>query len=310
MFSNFPPLIFFLISRQKISHLRWKRLFREILSVDTHSDASLPPSAISKEIQSFLENPIFFFQNKPKFWTFWEILLFQSQSTSNLLQFAGKKFAWERERSSWTQLANLQQKHGHFEWLTLVHFLENMAQKTFQFPRLFYPLFLVRPCFGTWETRSKRNDYLSGQKWFCQIPLWVSLIPSPTVWSFSLIPYVKHSNGALHLVKSVQTIFKAIFSRRCGSLQRAAFFDGTEVFCTKRCLSFPSKRVFFLAPCTARTITVHTQMPLIRRKWFSEYQCVSILQKAWCVQRMLFRIARVVEPFLIWSTVPVQFMIL
>ena len=38
-------------------------------------------------IQVFFEKPIYFFKKRPKFWKFWEILLFQSHSTANLLQF-------------------------------------------------------------------------------------------------------------------------------------------------------------------------------------------------------------------------------
>ena len=39
-----------------------------------------------KKFKIFFEKPIIFFK-KPKFSTFWEILLFQSHSTANLLQF-------------------------------------------------------------------------------------------------------------------------------------------------------------------------------------------------------------------------------
>ena len=43
--------------------------------------------------QVFSGKPIYFFQKKHKFWTFWEISLFQSHSTANFLKF-GKNFTF------------------------------------------------------------------------------------------------------------------------------------------------------------------------------------------------------------------------
>ena len=39
----------------------------------------------------FPKKRIYFSKKKPKFWTFWDFLLFQSHSTGNLLQFSEKK---------------------------------------------------------------------------------------------------------------------------------------------------------------------------------------------------------------------------
>ena len=49
----------------------------------------------------FFRKTHLFLQKRPKFWTFWEILLFQSHSTANLLQFGQKIISrWQ----VWTNL--------------------------------------------------------------------------------------------------------------------------------------------------------------------------------------------------------------
>ena len=57
----------------------------EIILIDTHSTANLPPLPIFKEVKFFFhQNPWFFFK-EPRFRALCEFLLFQSQSTANLL---------------------------------------------------------------------------------------------------------------------------------------------------------------------------------------------------------------------------------
>ena len=68
----------------KTSQLRWKRHFQIIISFDTHSTANLLLLLI------FLKNLVFFQKKEPSFFektfvSIWEILVFQSCSTANLL---------------------------------------------------------------------------------------------------------------------------------------------------------------------------------------------------------------------------------
>ena len=82
--------VFWLFAK-KTSWLGWKWHFKENIPFDTHSTANLPPLGILKEFKFFFEKNHLFFQKRPKFWTFWGILLFQAHSTANLLQFGGQK---------------------------------------------------------------------------------------------------------------------------------------------------------------------------------------------------------------------------
>ena len=50
----------------------------------------------------FFEKSINFFKKRPKFWTFWKILLFQSHSTANLLHFDQKNFPFRKK--TWRNL--------------------------------------------------------------------------------------------------------------------------------------------------------------------------------------------------------------
>ena len=59
-----------------------------------------------KNARFFFEKPIYFF-NKTKFWTFWEILLFSSHSTANLLQFDEKIDLQTREQPMLAPLREL-----------------------------------------------------------------------------------------------------------------------------------------------------------------------------------------------------------
>ena len=57
-----------MIFRQKTSQLKWKRHFQEILSIDTHSTATLPPLVILKKIKFFFaKTHNFFFKKPPNF---------------------------------------------------------------------------------------------------------------------------------------------------------------------------------------------------------------------------------------------------
>ena len=47
-----------------------------------------------KKFKIFFEKPICCLKKNPKFWTFWEILLIQSHSTANLLNFDEKKLTF------------------------------------------------------------------------------------------------------------------------------------------------------------------------------------------------------------------------
>ena len=80
-FCNFSTSWNFQILLQKTSQLKWTKHFQEKLSFDTHSTANLPPSPIFSNSK---ENPTSV--------RIWEILLSQSHSTSNLLQFGDKNF--------------------------------------------------------------------------------------------------------------------------------------------------------------------------------------------------------------------------
>ena len=85
---------------------------------------------------SFSGKTHLFFQKRPKFRMFWEILLFQSHSTANLLQFGEKIFshsvAWTnltmwRERN-WQTLGKKTSEMAHLRGRFCFLFLKNMAQ--------------------------------------------------------------------------------------------------------------------------------------------------------------------------------------
>ena len=87
-FVNFPIFKFFTVL-QNPSIRVGKRHFNVIRWFDTHSTANLLSSAILKKIQVFRKN-IYVFK-RAKLWRFWEISLYQSYSTANLIQFGEKK---------------------------------------------------------------------------------------------------------------------------------------------------------------------------------------------------------------------------
>ena len=74
---------------QKSSQIRWK----DILRTNTIWDAFYKKFATfsgSEKIKGFVSKKTYIFPKKPKFWTFWEILLLQSLSAAKLLQFGDK----------------------------------------------------------------------------------------------------------------------------------------------------------------------------------------------------------------------------
>ena len=84
---------------------------------------------ILKKIKFFSKHPPIFSKN-PKFWTIWEILLFQSHSTANLLQFGEKEFS---RSETWTNIVNAIgknwiKKRPFWEEDFAFHILNSMAQ--------------------------------------------------------------------------------------------------------------------------------------------------------------------------------------
>ena len=84
MNSNFFNFIFFLIFAKKNLKKNVEKHLLEKKSFETHSRNNLPYEAISKNFKAFLKKSNSF-SEKLKFWMFWEISLFQSHSTANLL---------------------------------------------------------------------------------------------------------------------------------------------------------------------------------------------------------------------------------
>ena len=70
--------------------------FQEKITFDTHSTRKLPPllASLKKFKVSFEKKHLFGPEKKNKFRSFWELVLFQSPSTANLLQFGKKKFTF------------------------------------------------------------------------------------------------------------------------------------------------------------------------------------------------------------------------
>ena len=126
IFSNFSNLKNFCFLARKTSKIKWKDIFKKkqylicILQKNLHSESL-------KKFEVFLKKPIYF-SKKNEFWTFWEVLLFQSHSSTNLLQFGEKIFrVQKRERTSLNMRERNWQASGKethpFEWMTLLPFL-------------------------------------------------------------------------------------------------------------------------------------------------------------------------------------------
>ena len=64
-----------------------------------------------EKIEGFFRKKNIYFSKTAKFWTFWELLLFQSHFTANLLQFIENKISrsepWTNIVLVWTQLPNI-----------------------------------------------------------------------------------------------------------------------------------------------------------------------------------------------------------
>ena len=99
IFSNFSSVQSFLIFCQKNLILRAERPFLKNITIWYALYSKFTTFSDFKKFQDFFfEKPIYFFKKNPKFWTFWEILLFQSHFTANLLQFDEKN--WHSD--TWT----------------------------------------------------------------------------------------------------------------------------------------------------------------------------------------------------------------
>ena len=106
---------FLIFSRKNLTD-NVERYFKEELPFDTHYTKKLPNLENLKKFKVFFKkNHLFFVLPKTtKFWTFWEISLFQSHNAANLLQFGKNKFSrwetwkfWPTSFLAWTQLANI-----------------------------------------------------------------------------------------------------------------------------------------------------------------------------------------------------------
>ena len=100
IFSKFSNFSFFPIFAKKNLKNKVEKPFREKIPFETHYRKNLPHVGILKNFKVFRKNQLFF-QKTPKFWTFWEFLLFQSHSAAKLLQFSGKKIS---RSETWTNI--------------------------------------------------------------------------------------------------------------------------------------------------------------------------------------------------------------
>ena len=84
----------------------WKHIFKKYYHIIRILQQICYLKRLLKNSRFFSKNPSIFFK-KPKFWTFWEILLFQSHSTANLLQFVEKNDIHTREQPMLARLREL-----------------------------------------------------------------------------------------------------------------------------------------------------------------------------------------------------------
>ena len=87
IFSNFYNIDFFSVFCQKNlgNHVKEK------MPPGTHCRNQFPHVSILQNFKVFSRKNYVFFPKNAKFWAFWEILLYQSHSTANLLQFDKKR---------------------------------------------------------------------------------------------------------------------------------------------------------------------------------------------------------------------------
>ena len=100
---------FFWFFAKKTSKKRWEDIFKKT-PIETHSRKKMPHVPILKNFKVLFRKNRYIFPKNPKFWTFWEFLLFQSLSMANLLQFSEKNSRTEAGTNIvlvWTQLANI-----------------------------------------------------------------------------------------------------------------------------------------------------------------------------------------------------------
>ena len=123
-------------------------------------------SGFRKKIKFGFRKNHLFFQKRPKFRTFWGILLFQAHSTTNLLQFDQKiisrSVAWTyvpmwRERN-WQTSGKKTSEMAHLSGRFCFHILKNMALNNNNFFYLLNLLSLtIFQCYPTNETGKQTN---------------------------------------------------------------------------------------------------------------------------------------------------------
>ena len=68
-----------------------------MISIEMHSRIKNCTYSEFDKFQAFFWKNPSFFRNKPKYWTFWEIILLQSHSRARLLKFSEKDIRWETQ---------------------------------------------------------------------------------------------------------------------------------------------------------------------------------------------------------------------
>ena len=128
-----------------------------------------------KNLDFFRKTHLFSFKIKPNFWTLREILLFQSHSTANLLQFDGKKLTFKHVNNRcWLVYASSIGKHRvkntYLRGRFCFHILKNKAQnKNYDnvfFPPEFFSSFAIKPgeifyltiCKSRWQLLRHRDN--------------------------------------------------------------------------------------------------------------------------------------------------------